>query len=125
MHPIHLALITLCFACAAHPKGGGPEGDSDADPDTDADTVADTDSDSDTDTDADSDSDTDSDSDADPAACGEYSAANLVGALGVYRYKESAESELGYGGTYTSLTESWDPSTGCVATSSYTPWSVG
>lgn len=55
---------------------------------------------------------------SDPAACGAYSAAHLVGAEGVYRYNDVAEAELGYSGTYTSVTASFDAATGTAVMTS-------
>lgn len=99
------------------------DSDSDSDADSDSDTDSDSDSDSDADTDSDTDADTDADSDTDAdvdAACGRYQAVTHVGAEGVSRYTAAAESTLGYGGTTTTTTESYDAGSGVGVMTSYT-----
>ncbi|MDP2316816.1 MAG: hypothetical protein Q8P41_28250 [Pseudomonadota bacterium] len=101
-----LAYLALALACAAP---GGKDGEDDPDrPEADADTDADTDADADTDT----------DTDVDLSPCGVYTSAALVGSEAVHRYTN--EEELGYGGTYTNVTESYDAGTGEVVFSSET-----
>ncbi|MFN7142448.1 MAG: hypothetical protein ACK4YP_01630 [Myxococcota bacterium] len=109
--PVVLLQLVALLACAA------PGGEEDDDkPGRDGEADADTDA----DTDADSDADSDTDTDVDVAPCGRYTSAHLVGSEAVHRYTDEAEELFGYGGTYTNVTESYDPTSGEVVFSSET-----